>query len=105
MYGIIQTGEEVNTLRYSASKLPNSPNFLRWLNIQKNATFGKCKTTKNEHIFLKLHMGAFSATPKTGLCGAPLSLRPRRMATCGGPAPWLNPSNPLRTNRRTPKGG
>jgi hypothetical protein len=36
-------------------------------------------------------LGAFSATPKTGLCGAPLFAP-------APAAPWLNPSNPLRTS-------
>jgi hypothetical protein len=37
-----------------------------------------------------IYLGAFSAAPKTGLCGAPRSRAP-------APAtPWLNPFNPLR---------
>jgi hypothetical protein len=43
----------------------------------------------------RANLPAGQDSARTGLCGAALSLRPRRSA------PWLNPSNPL----RVPKSG
>jgi hypothetical protein len=65
------------------------------------------KTVKKERFFddllFLLNLGAFFAASrkKPGFAGLRVfALRPRHMATCGGPAPWLNPYNPLRTNRQ-----
>jgi hypothetical protein len=47
-----------------------------------------------QDAFSQLYLGAFSAAPKTGLCGGSAAY------AADGHLRWPRPSNPLRTNRR-----